>query len=730
MRSAFLLCLAGISPCALATPALAGPDAPARIAAARAVQPPVVDGRLDDAVWRDAAPATGFWKFRPVDDQPATQRTEVWFAYDDASFYVAFRAHDDAPSGVRAALAVRDQCMSDDLVGIVLDTFNDGRRGYELFCNPLGVQADGVIVEGQDDDFSVDYVWRSAGRLTPDGYEVEMAIPLGSLRYSDADRQTWSVAVIRMLPARGEQHAFPHLLRGRNCLLCQSADLTGIEGLHPGRTFELLPAMTGLRRGATDESLARFRYEQDRYQAGLGVKLGITPALTADLAVNPDFSQVESDAAQVEVNQRFALYYPEKRPFFLEGQEIFGSPLQLVYTRTIFEPLVAAKLSGKSGGTTIGVLGALDDTPLVPRGDAGPGGAAALARRAVFDIVRLKQDVGRDATLGFLATGREYPGAWNRLAGLDAQVRFRRLWSWVAQGVGSETRDLDGGRKSGAAYTSELSRAGGHLQLDLAYNDIAPGFRADAGFIRRTDLREGVAVAGWQERPDSAAIRRLRASLSYRQLYDHADVRQEAQLAPALLLEFPRKVTLFVRERWRMERFAGADFRGARLDAALEGEPWKLLTGGLAWDEGEEIHYDPADAFLAWGREWDAWATLRAGEKLKLELTATRVTEWRGRGGARVFDVEIARVKASYQFTRALALRVIPQWQSVDEDGGRDRDLDVNVLASCQPGPGTVFYLGVDDGWNDPATDPVHRFHRARRALFFKASYLWRVNAS
>lgn len=728
MRSAFLAGLAAILACAAASPASADPGAPAGIVAARAARPPAVDGRLDDAVWRDAAPATGFWKFRPVDDQPAAQRTEVWFAFDDASFYVAFRAHDDAPSGVRASLAVRDQCMSDDLVGIVLDTFHDGRRGYELFCNPLGVQADGVIVEGQDDDFSVDYVWHSAGRLTPGGYEVEMAIPLRSLRYSDADRQTWSVAAIRMLPARGEQHAFPHLLRARNCLLCQSADLTGIEGLRPGRTFELLPAMTGLRRGVVDESLAGFQYEQDRYEAGLGMKLGITPALTADFAVNPDFSQVESDAAQVEVNQRFALYYPEKRPFFLEGQEIFVSPLQLVYTRTIFDPVVATKLTGKSGGTTIGVLGALDDTPLVPRGDAGPPGAAPLARRAVFDVVRLKQDVGRDATLGFLATDREYPGAWNRLAGLDAQVRFRKLWSWVAQGVGSETRDLDGGRRSGAAYTTGLSRAGEHVMLDFAYNDVAPGFRADAGFIRRTDLREGVAYAAYERKPNGTWLKRWRPSVTVSQLDDHAGVRQEAQVTPRLLFEFSRKVTLTLRERWGMERFAGVDFHGTRYAAQLDGEPWKLLTGGLYWEEGHEIRYDPAEPFRAWGREWDVWATLRPGEKLKLELTATRVTEWRGRGGAEVFEVDIARVKASYQFTRALALRVIPQWQSVDEGGGRNRDLDVNVLASCQPGPGTVFYLGYDDGWNDPATDSIHRFHRARRALFFKASYLWRVN--
>jgi Domain of unknown function (DUF5916)/Carbohydrate family 9 binding domain-like len=704
------------------------PPPPAPIGIVRVETPPVVDGRLDDAAWRTMTPVVDFWKMRPVDDQSASERTEAWITYDSKNLYVAFRAYDSQPGSVRASLSPRDQCNSDDIVGVLLDTFHDRRRAYELFVNPLGVQMDGVTVEGQNDDYTVDFVWITAGRRTADGFDVEMAIPFRSLRFSAASPQTWGVTFIRIVPRLGEQDVAPRIDRAKNCVVCQLGEVTGLSDISPGRTFELLPTVTGLRHGAEDPVQSGFVQDQAHYEAGLGLKLGLTPSLTLDATGNPDFSQVETDAAQVTVNQRFALFFPEKRPFFLEGQEIFASPLQLVYTRNLYDPLAATKLTGKLGGTTVGVLGAVDEHPFIPAGDAPPPGGIDPNRTATFGVMRLKQDIGGKSSLGVLATDREFGASFNRLAGLDGQVKFLERWTWAFQGVGSDTRNLDGRRLGGSAFSSEVARGGEHFELDVLYHDLSPDFRADAGFIRRRDLREGEVFVAWEEKSDHALLRRLRPSFDVRQLYDHADVKQEAELTPRLHLEFPRKVTWEASNRFRTERFAGADFQISRFDTYLDTEPWKALTGGAEWNEGDEIHYDPADPYLAWGRQLDLWTTLRPSDRFSLRTDLTRATEWHRRGGAQVFRVDLARALARYQFTRSIALRTIVQWQSVDETGDPVRDLDLNVLASFTPGPGTVFYLGYDDGVNDPADGtPAREFHLARRALFFKVSYLWRT---
>ena len=690
----------------------------------RVEKPPVIDGVLDDDAWRDATPVSGFWKMRPVDNEAASESTQVWFAEDTQNLYIAFHARDSRPDAVRCALSGHDQCMNDDIVGVLLDTFHDHRRAYELFVNGLGVQADAVAAEASDDDFSIDLVWQSAGRRTADGYAVEMAIPFRSLRYPGTSVQTWGVAMVRQVLHATEQDAWPRIDRENNCILCQTADLTNVRPAGVGRVVEVLPSVTGLRRGAQNAALSRFAYDPVKYEAGVGLKVGITPSLVADATANPDFSQVESDVAQVTVNQRFALFYPEKRPFFLEGQDLFANPLQLIHTRTIYDPVGAVKFTGKQGGTTIAALSAIDDQPFVPDGDVLP--ATGLPDRdAAFNILRLKQEVGARTTLGVIATDRELGVSHNRVESLDGVGRLGQHWNWVLQGVTSDTRNLDGTQHAGTGAAGDVSMQGTHLDLDFGYLDLSPGFRADAGYVPRVDVRDGSATVGWQQKPNAATLKRWRGSVQWRQLYNHDGFLELQQIRPRIQFDLARQTTVVFRVMpWR-ERFAGRTFAGTKPAMSIDCQPWKRVSWNMYLEEGDDVHYDEADPFRARAREVDLGLTLHASANLAAELSGTKVSEWHSGGGSQTFDVTLGRAKVTYQFDRALALRAIGQWQAVTETGV-DRRLDLDLLASYTPYPGTVFYVGYDDGYGDPAGDLTRTFHRQDRALFFKASYLWR----
>ena len=681
------------------------------------VAPPTIDGRLDEALWQQVLPVSDFWKMRPVDNEPASTRTEVFVSYDRHSLYVAFHCYQDSAS-VRASLATRDNIFADDVVGVFLDTFHDHRHGYLLFVNPLGIQADGITAVGADDDYSIDLVWTSAGRRTADGYVVELAIPFRSLRFANQAVQTWGIAFPRLVPSKTEQDIYPRVDVDNNCLLCQTAELVGLTGIKPGRTVELLPAVTGRQGGARGDYDAPFRAGATLVDVGVGVKYGLTSNLTLDATANPDFSQVEADAGQVEVNQRFALFFPEKRPFFLEGTDIFATPLQLVYTRQIFDPLAAAKLTGKIGGTSVGILTALDQTPLLPRGDALPAGGSMPAEDAVFNVVRMKQDVGRSSSIGLLTTDREFAGSWNRVAGLDAQVGFLDLWRVTAQAVYSDTRSLDGTRPAGPAYALDVSRNGPHLLLELFYNDVAPGFRADAGFIRRTDVREGGVFIAHQVRPNGATVLQWRPGLLYDRLYDHAGVLQDERIVPQLQLRLVRQTFVQLRYIAHRERFADRDFRKSRWQLVAETAPSRLLSGGGFVEQGDEINFDPDSAYLGWSRDLSVWGTLRPSDAVSADLSLVKSTFWRRAGGPRVFDVNIWRAKLAYQFSKQLFLRLITEWNTYD------CAVSLNPLLSYTARPGTVFFLGMDNGLESAAGRPLKTMHRT---VFFKASYLWRL---
>jgi hypothetical protein len=469
-------------------------------------KPPVVDGKLDDDVWKSAAVFKDFHQWRPSDTAAASARTEVFAGYDSRFIYFAFHAYDD-PGKVRATVAKRDSIFDDDTIGLLLDTFNDKRRAYELFFNPLGIQQDGFLTEGANDDFSVDIVMESKGSLTSDGYTVEVAIPFKSLRYEAGKGKLWGLHLLRQIKhINGEQDSWMPISKDQSGLLSQAGHISGLEGISTERTLELIPSLTLSETGKRKAPLTtaqiaqggRFVNEPIKFDLGLTGKYSLTPQVTLDFAVNPDFAQVESDQLVVTANQRFPIFFDEKRPFFLEGIDIFRTQIAAVHTRAIIDPDYAVKLTGKVARNTFGLLLASDNGPGNFSEDERPtANPRFLDKNASVGILRLKRDIGKsDSFVGFLGTYRRFVDTYNLLGGFDGRFRVNQqtTFSWQALGTRSRRQfffpepgqTLDR-RENGFIYAVDYNQNGRHFGHELSVVGRTRYYRADVGFDRRNN---------------------------------------------------------------------------------------------------------------------------------------------------------------------------------------------------------------------------------------------------
>ena len=520
MRAAVVSIAATLAAMAAVCPPVGAQERPIRatIAIPRVQQPP----RLEDYVPLEPGPpgngaaAAGavergvrvdtFLQRDPGDLTPASQRTEAYLSYDAENFYAIFVCEASDPSKIRARMSRREAMFSDDYVAIFFDTFNDHQRAYEFFSNPLGVQADGISTEGQGDDFSFDTVWRSRGRLTPTGYVVSIAIPFKSLRFPPASGpQTWGIALLRGIPINNEQSFWPGITRKISGFANQFADGNGLQGVSPGHNVQFIPygTFTGARflDGAIFERDASAR-------AGVDAKIVAHDAVTFDFTVNPDFSQVESDEPQVTVNQRFEVFFAEKRPFFLENAGYFQTPITLFFSRRIGDPQVGARATGKIGGWAVGALAIDDRAPghTVDPDDPLHGDRAANA------VVRARREFG-ESSVGALVTSRDFGPSFNRLASVDTRLKLNPRWFFDGQAAVADKRIGRCGAvpRRGLFSRAQQERTGVQLQHQL------PGHRE--GFPIRSRLRAahrhpaGVPVRLLSLDPEARAARAVRPEL-------------------------------------------------------------------------------------------------------------------------------------------------------------------------------------------------------------------------
>lgn len=704
----------------------------------RAASPVSVDGILDEPAWQHAWSMDLDYEVRPGENVPPPVRTEVLVTFDDEAVYFAFRAFDPQPTEIRAHLSDRDNVGADDWVAVILDTFNDERRSFDLLVNPLGVQSDSIETATSNEEW--DAIWDSAGRITEWGYAVEMRVPFSSLRFQGigSGAQVWGFDAVRSYPRRVRHHIglFPRD-RNNNCYLCQAVKISGFDGVEPGRNLELVPTVTAMRTDTRDELPGGAMHNGDgKADLGVTARWSPNPNLTLQGTLRPDFSQVEADSLQLDANEPFALSYAEKRPFFMEGTDFFTTRLQAVYSRVVREPTWGTKVSGKSNGTTLGAWVVRDTTTnlLLPGPESSNG--TTLAADSTAAVLRYKRDLGNRLTLGALATDREGEGYHNRLAGLDGDLRLTgkdrlgfqllgsttRYPSSTATAFGLSTREF-------ADWAGELAyeRVSRHVDAWAIYRRVGNDFRADLGFIPQVGYAMTDAGAGYSWIPQPGgwfSYLRLATGVTDTREEGNGLLYRDAKIR--LEYEGPMQSHAFVRLVHRREAYNGSlfDQDEVQLHTCMKpgGDTYVYIDATF----GGRVDY--ANTRLARRVRVGPGMVRNFGRHLSVDLSGTleRMREHR----EELYNARIARAAVAYQLTTRAMVRAIVQLVDYDyntalyTDGrdSRQKELYSQLLASYKINPQTVLFVGYSDA---AAGTQEYPLTKTSRTVFTKIGYAW-----
>lgn len=742
-----------------------------------------VDGVFDEPAWQRAALLTGFSQYEPVDGRPATDSTEVLVFYGPNAIYFGIRAY-EAHGQVHATLADRDHIDSDDYVQIVLDTFDDHRRAFVFGMNPLGVQADGIRSEGSygaggmssgggggftgggfdNVDLNPDYVYDSKGMVTPWGYQVEVRIPFKTLRYQSVDPQTWALQVFRRIQHSGYLDTWTPVFRANASVLAQSGTLQGLTGLHRGLVLDVNPFTTTHANGAPDTTGPGWSYDL-KAELGGNVRWGITSNLSLDATANPDFSQVEADVGQVTVNQRFAIYYPEKRPFFLENIDQFNTPNQLIYTRRIVDPVAGAKLTGKIGQLNVGVISAVDGKDASLSGTTNP----------VVNIVRLRRDLGGQSTLGMTYTNRIAGSDYNHVAAVDTRLVFGKLYYFEAQAAASFT-DSSGRSTRAPLWEAVVDRTGRSWGFHYSITGIDSAFRAQDGFVSRTGVitpfimnrltfygKPGALIESWQ------TFYTLNGTWDYNQ-FSLTRAPLEGSISARSSLTFRGNWVLSLAPQWQTVAFDSGYYASYYVNRGADTVPFvvpprlnNVYSGAITLNTPQFSTF-AASASVLFGRDvsyfepatakafsWKASLDWRPNGQLRVSAQYQYSLLDRLRDGTRFATARIPRLKIEYQLSRPIFIRFVGQYDAESRDSLRDprtdqpilygdgagtytraaaqvtNDLRIDWLFSYHPNPGTVLYLGYGSSLTEADAFTFRDLHRVNDGFFVKLSYLFRI---
>jgi hypothetical protein len=696
---------------------------------------PLIDGSLDDEAWQQTPMPTGQWlSYNPLHGDSISQQTTVWITYDADYMYFAFKCDDPEPRHIRTSVTRRDNAWADDWVGLSLDALGSGQIAYHMMVNPSGVQMDMLQTVAGGEDQSVDWVWDSAGRLTDTGYAVELRLPLQSIRFRGGEDVRMGVLFWRRISRIGVSVSWPALEPGR-WVFEKHAALT-FPDIQPRLPRQVMPSTTYSRSQARDTPSAWGKADGVG-DFGVTTKLGLSPTITLDATVNPDFSQVESDAFQVEVNQRFPVFFSERRPFFMEGAGIFSlagqgedNSLQYaVHTRRIVDPIFGAKLTGNTGRVTFATLSAVDqqpgrsletDDPLDP--DAG--------RERVFNIARAQYSLGPNNYAGAIVADTEFAGGHNRVIGSDLAYRLTKNQRISGFVLGSQSR-APHAAESTAGVAGVVSYAYNTMPLMIlgAVEHYDKDFQMDTAFINRVGLTSGWTFVERNFYPDKNKypwIRRVSGFTFVQGGRDRIAGGNELFVLPGVNFRFTRQGFLRVDRSFGYETWVSQRFDRGRWRARGEAQLFRWLSLNGEFNQGLSVFYDPVAPYPGRSRDSRAGFTLQPNGRFSQGLEYRRVAFDRESTGERVYDLDIVNSRTTYQFTRSFFLRALLQY-----DSSRSQVL-TDFLSSYELRPGTVVYVGygslierrefVDGRWI--ANEGTYQ--TSRRGLFFKASYLHR----
>jgi hypothetical protein len=704
----------------------------------RATGPIQVDGRLDDPGWKDAVRFERWYETNPGDNIEPRAKSVGWLSYDDRFFYAAFEFSDPDPAAIRAPYADRDNVGSDtDYGGVILDTRNDGRTGAMFLANPRGIQYDAVSDDSSgNEDTAPDFFWESKARLTATGWVLELRIPFSSLRYPKTDPATWGVLLYRNYPREYRYQMFhTPLPRGRGCFICNGSKLTGLAGLPAGGSLIVAPFATANRTDERGEAGTRLRNGSAEGELGADVKWTPTASVALDATVNPDFSQIESDVALIGTNERFALFFAEKRPFFQEGVELLNTPITAIYTRTITNPRWGVRGTGKAGALAWMGLVADDEgggSTVIP----GPLGSSFADQDlgALVGVGRVRRDIG-SSYVGALATVRELDGTGhNRVAGPDFQwqnthgdkLTGQVLWSDTQTPVRPDLADeWDGRRLRSAAGHAWFSHSRAERDLFLEYRQIGEGFRGDNGFVPQAGFRQFFGEAGRTFRP-SGFLRRLRPFVFFEHAADDdgALLQRQASLGAGM----DGRYGSHARVRLSFDRVRADDVLLSRTQVVydISANPTRWLTQvGLVGSAGRQVDFE--NRRTGRGVDLSARATVRPGDHLELKLNSAR--RWLGVDAGRVFTAQVQRIRATYTFTERSFVRAVAQYVSTERDPGLYREdvdaksasLSSSFLFAYKLNWQTLLFLGYGD--EREYEDERLGIEPLDRSFFLKISY-------
>lgn len=702
-----------------------------------------LSGKLDDPHWNLAQPTDIAYEIQTGDNAPAPQKTAVRVLYNSEFIYFGFDCEDTSPSEIRTHITDRDRLYSDDFIIVMLDTYGDNQRTYEFFVNPYGIQGD-ALRSGNNEDDSFDAVWFAKAAVNNHGWTAEMAIPFKSLRFPSKQEQTWIALLGRNYPRQSRMiFSWTKIDKNNPCLPCQGGALTGIRDLQTTTLFEVLPFATASSSGSlkdTDDPSSTFENGAMRGRIGGGVKYSPDPGLVVEGVVNPDFSQVESDAGQISVNTTFALFYSEKRPFFLEGADLFRNWTNTFYSRTINNPLAAVKLTRKTGALSLSYLSAFDrNTPYIVPGEEGSSYVSSPLE-SFSNIARARYDLGQESFIGGMVTARSGAGAHNYVGGIDWNYFFGGNYYFRGEAFLSDTRevnDLDllsddrrlgstghdaafnGETYTGSALRVELLRNARDYSFGIGIDQLAPTFQAQNGFVAKNNLRRLRLSQDYTFYWTDSFLDRASVFTEMGVQVNYDGLRKERWivLGGNVLLKSQTNVNVVVlavnQENFKQRFFPDIP----RVFFNIYSNASSMLSGGLYAQLGRFIYRSDVPE-MGRGHNAGADVTVRATSKLRIDLSYSRAQLTSLATGELFYDGYILRSVAAYQFTAEFFLRAIGQYNSFD------RSVELYPLISYKLNPFTIFYAGSTHSLSN--FDEPYGFTQTTRQFFVKLQYLWR----
>jgi hypothetical protein len=724
----------------LAAPVSATPqDQPAasRLLAARAATPPVVDGVLDDAAWSREPLTLGDWlSYNPLYGDRIAQQTSVWVAYDDRFLYFAFRCSDPEPARIRTGVRRRDDLFNDDWVGLSLDSLGTRQTSYDMFVNPSGMQADILTNNASGENVAPDWVWESAGRVTATGYEVELRVPLESIRFRGGDEVHMGVVFWRRISRLGVSVSWPDLPPGKSAF--ERCATLVLQGLRERAPREVIPSYTHSLDQHRQTPTA-FAPAETTPNVGVTAKYGISSSVTVEGTVNPDFSQVESDAFQVEVNQRYPNFYTEKRPFFMEGSGIFSlagpggdcNLITAVHTRRIVDPIGGLKTTGTIGKITFGVLSAADQAPGQASQTDTPN--PYEGKDKFFNVARAQYSLGASTYVGAILTDARFAGGFNRVVGADASVKIddhQRVSAMALYSNSLAPAGTPGGGNAGQGGAAHVSYSYDSRTTNIGAfaEHYDERFQMDTAFYNQTGITRGWVFADRNLYPDKKRypwIRRISPFVFVQGGRDRIARGNDLLIIPGIRMNFSRQGFFRVDRFFGQEPWLGHTFSLDRWRIMGNGQMFRWLNVDGRVTFGDATYYDRVDPFQGRFQQEQIGINLQPTPRFSESVSYT-FTRFDRVSGEKVYDLDIVNTRTTFQFTKHFFLRGIVQFDSLR------RQILTDALASYELRPGTVVHAGYGSLVEQRAFEggnwiPAEgAYQTTRRSLFFKASYLFR----